>query len=270
MPDGPSPYRQFMRMPAWERFVLRMPINRLSRYFPTAWADNTLAELSEVLGRSGVDVARPLRFLDTGCFEGSLLDQIRAQLPWQASGLEPNDNAVAAARAKGHTVWHGYAHDALRLVPEGTQFDVVFMGQSIEHVDDPVLVLRRLRMLLAPGGVLVMSTPSLDSRQIDWYGPTWAHWHPPYHRYIFSLRALRALGEQAGLRALCTRTYTHPYWTAVTVAQNWLGLGGAASHAVNFDSGIVLRAQRIDIFCKLFWNRLGKGDYAFVVLGDRA
>jgi len=57
----------------------------------------------------------------------------------------------------------------------------------------------RLRLLLAPGGVLVCSTPNLDSKQIAWFGPVWAHWHPPYHRYIFSKRGFRALAAQ-GMR----------------------------------------------------------------------
>jgi SAM-dependent methyltransferase len=144
------------------------------------------------------------------------------------------------------------------------------MGQSIEHVDDPVQVLCRLRLLLAPGGVLVVSTPNLDSRQIDWFGPTWAHWHAPYHRYIFSRKGLFALARKTGLQPVCFKTFSHCYWTAMSIMQNFLGLGGSVSHAVNFDRLLCMQAQRVNFWQQLFWNRVGKGDYCFLAMRDGA
>jgi SAM-dependent methyltransferase len=41
------------------------------------------------------------------------------------------------------------------------QFDVVVFLQTIEHVQDPVAVLGHFRDLLAPGGVVYVSTPNL-------------------------------------------------------------------------------------------------------------
>jgi SAM-dependent methyltransferase len=208
--------------------------------------------------------------LDAGCFEGHLLDDIAAQKPWQAYGLEPNAQAVEIARSKGHCVWHGRAEGAVEIIPAPYMFDVIFMGQSIEHVDDPVQVLCRLRLLLAPGGVLVVSTPNLDSRQIDWFGPTWAHWHAPYHRYIFSRKGLFALARKTGLQPVCFKTFSHCYWTAMSIMQNFLGLGGSVSHAVNFDRLLCMQAQRVNFWQQLFWNRVGKGDYCFLAMRDGA
>lgn len=271
-PQGYSPYRLFNGRRVWEKVLRRLPLEwatyLLNRLFPNPWGDNTLDELMQVLRAAGIDPDQPLRFLDTGCFEGHLLDRIREHTPWQAAGLEPNDRAVETARGKGHEVWQGHAEHAVETVPENRSFDVVFMGQSIEHVDDPLSVLRRLRLLLAPGGVLVMSTPNLDSREIDHFGPTWAHWHVPYHRYIFSRKGLQALVRQAGLAPVHFQTFSHPYWTAMTIAQNQLGLGGSASHAVSFERAIALRAQRDQFWKLVLWNRLGKGDYCFLVAKD--
>jgi hypothetical protein len=140
------------------------------------------------------------------------------------------------------------------------------MGQSIEHVDDPLTVLRRLRMLLAPRGLLVLSTPNLDSMQIRWFGPTWAHWHAPYHRYIFSRRSLQALAGQAGMTLARCRSFSHPYWTTMTLTQNWLGLGGVVSHAVPFAHEICVYGQQLTALAAVLWNWRGKGDYLFTVL----
>ena len=270
LPAGTSPYRQFNGRHLWEKALLMLPVETLARFYPNVWSDNTLDELTKVLKASRIDVTKPLRFLDTGCFEGHLLDQIREKTPWQAFGLEPNDRAVETVRAKGHLVWHGHAEHAVEIVPQDQQFEVVFMGQSIEHVDDPVRVLRRLRLLLAPGGVLVMSTPNLDSREIDWFGPTWAHWHAPYHRYIFSQAGLFALARQVGLLPVHFQSFSHPYWTTMSIAHNWMGLGGSASHAVSFDRSVSIRALRIYFWHRLLWNRLGKGDYCFLAAKEGA
>ena len=268
-PAGVSPFRHFDRRRFWQKVLFRFPIERFHRVVQLpSWEDNTLAELTVVLRESGIDPSRPLRVLDAGCFEGLLLDHIEERTTWSAAGLEPNEEAVAVAREKGHTVWHAKAEDALEVVPPERRFDLIYMGQSIEHVDDPVKVLCRLRLLLAPGGAIVCSTPNLDSKQVEWFGPTWAHWHPPYHRHIFSRRGVRALAAAAGLATLGLRTFSHPYWTSMTLAQKMLGLDGVVSHDVDFDMGTRIAAQRVDFWMKRLWNPLGRGDYTFIVMGE--
>lgn len=270
-PEGKSPYRRFDGRRSWEKALLAFPVGIWARIlFRGTWSDNTLVEISEVLKESKVDPSKCLSFLDAGCFEGNVLDEIRRSTPWQAFGLEPNSRAVEIAREKGHQVWCGHAESIETVIPEGQRFDVIYMGQSIEHLDDPAQALQRLRRLLSPGGVIVVSTPNLDSREIDWFGPTWAHWHPPYHRYIFSKQGLHALARQAKLQPLCFRTFSNPYWTAMSLVQNGLGLGGSVSHAVSFEPTIMKKAQRINFWKKVIWNRLGKGDYCFFAMGDSA
>lgn len=266
LPVAKSPYQKFNGKRFWEKTLLRLPVDKLSR----APLENTLDELSRVLVASRVDINTSLRFLDTGCFEGHLLDKIRENTPWTAFGLEPNAHAVEVARSKKHSVWQGHAEHAVEIIPPDQHFDVIFMGQSIEHVDDPLKVLRRLRLLLAPDGVLVMSTPNLDSQQIDWFGPTWAHWHAPYHRHIFSRKGLIALVQQVGLLPVHFQSFSNPYWTEMSIAQNGIGLGGSVSHAVSFDHSIYIEAIRVNFWQNVLWNRIGKGDYCFLAVKDGA
>ena len=53
--------------------------------------------------------------------------------------------------------------DAPLALPVGEAFDVIFLGHMAEHLPDPLLVLRRLRQLLTPGGLIVLDQPNLDS-----------------------------------------------------------------------------------------------------------
>jgi len=201
-----------------------------------------------------------------GCFEGNLLDQIRKETDWEAYGLDSNPKALEVARSKGHQVWEASAEDAYTVIPEDLRFHLIFLGQTIEHLNNPMAVLRRLKYMLEPGGLLALTTPNLNSKQIKLFGPTWSHWHLPYHRYIFSRRSTRLLSNLLGMKLLCLKTHSHPYWTCLSVQLNELGIGAAVSHAVNFPEGIVRRARNIAGWSKLLWDWRGKGDYLFAVM----
>lgn len=268
LPKGSSPYRKFNGMRFWQKILFCLPVGRFFHLIPNVWSDNTLEELLKVLNASKIDVNKSLSFLDTGCFEGGLLDQIRDRTNWTAFGLEPNDHAVNVARSKGHLVWHGHAEDAVEFLPDNREFDVIFMGQSIEHVEDPVRVLRRLKMLLAPGGLLVVSTPNLDSIDIDQFGPTWAHWHVPFHRYIFSPKGMRSIAKQVGLKSIYFKSFSNAYWSTMSIVLNKIGLAGNVSHTQNFTKEESLLGFKIFLIKKIFFNYFGKGDYFYMAMNN--
>ena len=227
------------------------------------------ASAEEVLG-SIRGVASPqdarVRFLDVGCFEGDLLEKLNQMTRWQVFGLEANAKAVQVARDKGHRVWQASAEDAPFVVPEEQSFDLIFLGQTMEHLDDPLAALNRLRPLLAPGGAIVVTVPNLDSKQVEFFGPTWAHWHMPYHRTLLSRRALRRLAQLAGMKVDRLRTRTHPYWTTMSVQLNRLGLGAVVPHTAYFSNVMAMHGTRLTGWCRLLWDWRGRGDYLFAVL----
>ena len=59
------------------------------------------------------------------------------------------------------------------VIEAGCRFDVIFLGQTIEHLNEPVKAVRRLASLLRPGGLLVLSTPNLDSARLIATSVTW-------------------------------------------------------------------------------------------------
>jgi hypothetical protein len=122
---------------------------------------------------------------------------------------------------------------------------------------------------LKPNGTLVLSTPNLDSAQIDMFGPTWAQWHPPYHRYIFSVKSLRAMAERTRMTMLASRTFSHPYWSALNVWQNEHGLGAVLPHGVDLPQEVVTRATQVAAWSKLLFDWRGRGDYIVSAFGKR-
>jgi 2-polyprenyl-3-methyl-5-hydroxy-6-metoxy-1,4-benzoquinol methylase len=74
-------------------------------------------------------------------------------------GIELDSVAAAIARQRGVTVLEG---DASGFVPELNRwrFDCLFYADILEHLPDPLAVLRRHADLLKPGGVVVVSVPN--------------------------------------------------------------------------------------------------------------
>jgi len=266
-PGYASPYKSFRGAGLANRLLARAKVPRpLCK--GVRWDDQTCEQLIDNLPGLHRD-GGPIQFLDVGCFEGRLLTEIAKRTDWKTCGLEPNSKAAEVARKAGHEVWQGFAEDALFVVPPEMTFDVIHLGQTIEHLGDPLTVIRRLRSLLKIGGRIILSTPNLNSRQIDLFGPTWSHWHPPYHRFLFSPKSLRLLAKKADLDVRGIRSYSHPYWTSMSVQLNRMGVAAAVPHTVHFSEDVISEAMSLSFWSRWLWDWRGKGDYLVAVFQKR-
>jgi 2-polyprenyl-3-methyl-5-hydroxy-6-metoxy-1,4-benzoquinol methylase len=107
--------------------------------------------LSELLG----PLDRELRVLDFGCGLGGLPRYLQ-RAGWDAVGFE--DEGFAKEWMNSH---------GLRTVDElkPESFDVIFAVEVVEHLVDPLPVLRSLRDSLRPGGRLIITTGNMARAQ---------------------------------------------------------------------------------------------------------
>jgi len=96
-----------------------------------------------------------LRLLELGCGPGFALERFAAA-GFDARGIDVSPEAVAAARARGLRVEAAGLGDPL---PPGPH-DVIALLEVLEHLVDPLAVLSRARLVLAPGGRLLVSLPN--------------------------------------------------------------------------------------------------------------
>lgn len=268
--DRGSPYRNFR---ARNRILRTMARTRWPRHFRGVmrrfghldWRDRSLEEINSATKGFLPTHGGKIRFLDVGCFDGLLLDRLAQSRDWATCGIEPNGDAAQKAREKGHEVWTCEVEDVLEALPRDARFDIIHLGQTIEHFNDPLAAVIQLCGLLTPEGVMVLSTPNLDSIQIDIFGPTWAHWHPPYHRHLFSPKSMDGLARRAGMKQVRCRTYSHPSWTWLSQKLQCLGLGGAVPHGIVVPQEDIAAAESLAITSRLFFDWRGKGDYIYSV-----
>lgn len=143
------------------------------------------------------------RLLDIGCGNGDHLKFLQG-LGWQVEGIDPDPLAVEIVAARGIKVHTGTLENQHF---SDHQFDAIISCHVIEHVHDPVSLLRECGRILRPGGKLVIITPNTASWGHKWFGSNWRGLEPPRHLYIFNTVALRRTAEKAGL-SICALSST--------------------------------------------------------------
>jgi len=85
-------------------------------------------------------------------------------------------------------------------------FDVVTMFDVLEHGSNPKNDLAAAKRLLAPGGILIINLPNIDSLVSKLTGPEWNKLIPPNHTYHFSSQSLQKLVGDSGFKTLLVKT----------------------------------------------------------------
>lgn len=118
--------------------------------------------------------------LDYGCGSGAFVKYLRQK---------------GQARVEGYDAFAEAFRDPRVLE---ARYDCVVSQDVIEHVDDPLALLRRFDALLEPAGLIAIGTPdaaAIDLGDADDFVHTL---HQPYHRHILAAAALESAAKQLG------------------------------------------------------------------------
>jgi SAM-dependent methyltransferase len=130
------------------------------------------------------------RLLDVGAGSGMLVEEALA-LGFDAEGIEPSRWLQARAAERGLPV-----HLGTLPSPEVRRpYDVVTLIDVIEHVSDPVELLRQAAAHLAPGGLAAVVTPDVGSLAARLLGWRWWHFRVAHIGYFSRSTLERALRE---------------------------------------------------------------------------
>jgi len=108
-----------------------------------------------------------LSLLDVGCGPGTITVEFAERLsPAKVVGLDAAAEVIAKASALEAPNLSFVVGDAYALPFDDDSFDIVHAHQTLQHVADPVAVLREMRRVVKPGGVVA-------ARDVDYAGTIW-------------------------------------------------------------------------------------------------
>lgn len=137
-------------------------------------------------------------YLDVGCGFGFGVDFATLELGLAARGIDPGPLARVGTRMLGLDIIAAELGEA--ELADG-RFDVINSCEVIEHVTDPAGFVHVLRAHLAPGGVLMLSTPNAAYLDLDPPGDVLQPiLSPGYHPILFSEAGLAGLLRASGFR----------------------------------------------------------------------
>jgi 2-polyprenyl-3-methyl-5-hydroxy-6-metoxy-1,4-benzoquinol methylase len=177
--------------------------------------DSPAPERRKLIGSAGRGHRKALprhgqgRLLDFGCGGGSFLARMAKQ-GWDVLGVDVSSRAVEQIRTQlGLPALVGsLPHQEL----QPCRFDVITMWESLEHVHQPLGVLREAYRLLVPGGRLMVSVPNIDSLPFRWFGHAWYGLDLPRHLTHFAPWTLQLMLQHAGFRVGRPRMVRHANW----------------------------------------------------------
>lgn len=150
---------------------------------------------------------KDLVILDAGCGDGLQLDKyIKSYL---AFGVDISLTRLKRAKeqVKKSVVFSG---DLFNLPIKNSRFDVVILGEVIEHIEEPVVVLKEIHRILKSSGYILLDTPS-QSNIVDMIlrllgiEPKWGFKVDKTHLWFFKMNQVKELLQRAGYMQVTIR-----------------------------------------------------------------
>jgi 2-polyprenyl-3-methyl-5-hydroxy-6-metoxy-1,4-benzoquinol methylase len=138
------------------------------------------------------------RLFEIGCAYGFFL--LEARKHFEVHGIEVAADAAEHCRSQGLDVATGIETD--ECMARRGPFDIVVMLDVIEHLQNPLEVLKIASSNLNSGGHILISTGDWDSVLSRLMGSAWRLMTPPQHLFFFSQKTIQSILSRAGFRVV--------------------------------------------------------------------
>lgn len=142
------------------------------------------------------------QILDVGCSNGAFLKAAERR-GWSAEGLELETSSYQVALQNG---LHVRNEDLVSCAFPDQAFDIVTMWQLIEHLSAPREFITEIKRILRPGGLLVISTPNVQSIAWKLLREQWGAVEPEVHLHLFTVKSLKYLIQDVGFETKAIET----------------------------------------------------------------
>jgi 2-polyprenyl-3-methyl-5-hydroxy-6-metoxy-1,4-benzoquinol methylase len=231
----PSTYDQFIKPP-------KRPIQQ---YVQSYGLFKRLKEIEKLKSKGYL--------LDVGCATGDFLEYT-SKKGWNVTGIEPSKYACQIVEERGLNVHQGTLEDYSNA---DESFDVITMWNVIEHLADPRGALQSAYKLLRPKGLLVITTPNIDSWDARIFGNYWIGYELPRHYFVFSLKTLSEMISHENFTIVQTKCVFGSHAATMSSVRFWLRSRQAATNVSTWIESILFSLP-FRIFASPFFFILDK------------
>lgn len=139
------------------------------------------------------------KVMEIGSYYGAFYHEV-SKVCKSYQGVEPSRHACSYLEPKlreQDSLYNGTIESYLEIVGTDEKFNTVVLFDVIEHVPDPIALLKKINSLLEDGGVVLFSTINIESAFSVVLGPFWP-WFMDMHYYYFSDRGYVDMLHRSG------------------------------------------------------------------------
>ncbi len=148
---------------------------------------------------------------EVGCGDGSLLIDLKLNCPdLTVSGIDFQFSQETETLCRDTDV-ELHQGNIETFDFEGNQYDLIILNQLIEHVLDPLSVIKKLIKALKSGGYISIETP--EKKGFDrslFYDSYWGGYYFPRHLHLFGRESLTSLLERNGMTVIKSYSLVAP------------------------------------------------------------
>lgn len=174
---------------------------------------------------------KPGKYLDVGCALGGYL-LYGNKNGWTTYGTEICEPMYRFCRDKLHLQVYNKQLEDIKF--KSSMFDAISLYHVIEHLPNPVVIMRELHRILKPNGIALIETPNCDALEtrlkrllIEIGLKKWniAKGLIPGHLFEFNLKSFKYICGQLNFQLLYAHTYSHKNNTDRLSLRHLLNLG---------------------------------------------
>jgi 2-polyprenyl-3-methyl-5-hydroxy-6-metoxy-1,4-benzoquinol methylase len=139
------------------------------------------------------------KVLDIGCGRGAFLEEMQ-KVGYDSYGVEPSrEGYEISSKIRNVKIFNCQISDC--HFPN-SYFDIVSLWHTLEHIPDPSALLKQIKRMLKPGGILVIEVPNFSCWGCRFFKTSWHQLDVPRHLFFFTKGSLLRLLESNGFEAL--------------------------------------------------------------------
>lgn len=150
------------------------------------------------------------RVLEVGCGDCNLILNLKEKYPhceFTGIDLVLSEEAKRDCKVQGISLRKGSIEE---ISLSKNTYDIVIMNQLIEHLWEPVKVLKKLRWSLKKNGFLSIETPNISGYDRKFFKSKWGGYYFPRHLNLFSFETLARLLKKTGYKVVKQKNLVAP------------------------------------------------------------